>query len=84
MQFNFEHKDIANEWFINSNYLALLAVENELELINIIQQAKLNDICVSVFREEDVDNAITAIALSPGEKTKKLCSRLPLALKTTD
>jgi hypothetical protein len=34
-----------------------------------------------VFREPDINNEITAIAVEPSEKSRKLCSNLPLALK---
>jgi len=80
-QFTAEHPDIDKEWFTNSNYLGLLAARDESELLEIIQKADMYNIKYSVFKEPDVDNAITAIALSPGEKSKRLCSRLPLALK---
>jgi hypothetical protein len=80
-QFTAEHPDIDNEWFLTSNYLGLLAAKDESELLEIVRKAALEDIRYSIFREPDVDNAITAIALEPGEKSKRLCSRLPLALK---
>lgn len=80
-QFTAEHPDIDKEWFLTSNYLGLLAAKDESELLEIIRKAALDDIRYSIFREPDVDNAITAIALEPGEKSKRLCSRLPLALK---
>lgn len=80
-QFVAEHPDIDKEWFENSNYLGLLSAKDELELREIIEKAAQAQIQYSIFREPDVDNAITAIALSPGGKTKRLCSKLPLALK---
>jgi hypothetical protein len=61
--------------------LGLLSVTNEGELKNLIEQATARNIAVSIFREPDVDNQITAIALAPGQESKKLCSRLPLALR---
>ena len=81
IQFKFEHPEISINWFENSNYLGLLSVENEGELIALTEQAKELGISYSIFREPDIDNQITAIALAPGPKSKKLCSRLPLALK---
>jgi peptidyl-tRNA hydrolase PTH2 len=81
IQFKFEHPEISLNWFEKSNYLGLLSVANEGELIALIEQATEKGISFSVFREPDIDNQITAIALAPGPKSKKLCSRLPLALK---
>jgi Peptidyl-tRNA hydrolase PTH2 len=80
-QFTAEHPEIDKLWFEQSNYLGLLSVMNEQELHTLIEQATAHDIRCSVFREPDIDNQITAIALAPGQKTKKLCSRLPLALR---
>jgi len=42
--------------------------------------AKEKEIKFSIFREPDFDDEITAIALEPGRKSKKLCSKLNLAL----
>jgi peptidyl-tRNA hydrolase len=80
-QFTAEHPEIDRIWFEQSNYLGLLSVSNEEELKQLMEQATNNGIHFSVFRESDIDNEITAIALSPGPKSKKLCSRLPLALR---
>jgi hypothetical protein len=80
-QFTAEHPDIDKLWFEKSNYLGLLSVSDEQTLINLIEQAAAHDIRFSIFREPDIDNQITAIALAPGPKSKKLCNRLPLALK---
>jgi hypothetical protein len=81
MQFAFEHPDINKEWFEKSNYLGFLSVPNEYALNELVEKALLLDIKVSVFKEPDIDNQVTAIALAPGVKTKKLCSNLCLALK---
>jgi hypothetical protein len=80
-QFTAEHPEIDRMWFEQSNYLGLLSVSDEKELTNLIELATAHDIRFSIFREPDVDNEITAIALAPGPKAKKLCSRLPLALR---
>lgn len=80
-QFTAEHPEIDKIWFEQSNYLGLLSVKNEEELTQLIEQAAAHGIHHSIFREPDIDNQITAIALSPGPKSKKLCSRLPLALR---
>ena len=81
IQFKFEYPELSKDWYEQSNYLGLLSVTNEQELLQLIEQAATHSIHCSIFREPDIDNQITAIALAPGPKSKKLCSRLPLALK---
>lgn len=80
IQYVFEHPECAKNWFENSNYLGFLSVTNEQELISLAERAAEKDIKFSVFREPDIDNQITAIALEPGNKSKKLCCSLKLAL----
>lgn len=79
-QFTAEHPDVDRAWFEQSNYLGLLSVSNEIELEKLIELASQQDIKFSIFREPDIEDQITAIALAPGPKSKKLCNRLPLAL----
>ena len=81
IQFAFENPDKTKNWYYNSNYIGLLSVDKESDLISIVEKAKEQDIAFSIFREPDLDNEITAVALEAGSKTKKLCSRFPLALK---
>jgi hypothetical protein len=81
IQFVMEHPEIGSVWFGNSNYLGWLSVANEQELCQLIERARQLDIKISVFREPDIDNQITAIALEPGARSKKLCGDLTLALK---
>ena len=76
-----EHKEISVEWYSKSNYLGLLSVRSERDLVELINKACKFGIRCSVFREPDIGDQITSIALEPGPKTKRLCSKLPLALK---
>lgn len=80
-QFTADHPTIDAEWFSRSNYLALLSVANELQLMKLIIDADANGLRWSAFREPDVGGAITAIAIEPGVKAAELCKDLPLALK---
>jgi len=80
-QFTAEHPDRDLEWFRDSNYLALLSVEDERELMRLLVQAKDLGLRASAFREPDVGGAITAIAIEPQTLTAKMCSKLLLALK---
>jgi hypothetical protein len=80
-QFAQEHTDTTFNWMNNSNYICLLAANNERELCRLLEKANSHNIKLSVFREPDIDNQITAIALAPGIKSKKLCNNLKLALR---
>lgn len=81
IQFQYDYPDIAKEWHDNSKYLIYLSVENESELQHLIQKLQKSKIKFSVFRESDIDNQITAIAIEPSDKTRRLVSNLPLMLK---
>lgn len=79
-QFTAEHPEIDVEWFTASNYLALLSVANERELMRLLVIADDHGLRTSAFREPDIDGQITAIAIEPHSKTAKICGHLPLAL----
>lgn len=83
-QFVKDHPDIDQEWFEKSNYLGFLSVQDEHELVKLAESALALGIKFSVFREPDIDDQITAIALEPGNPSKKLCSKLQLGLKEYD
>ncbi len=83
-EFCLQHSDIANSWHKNSNYLAYLSVKDETELLFLIEKAQSRGIAISVFREPDIDNQITAIAVEPSAEAKRLCKNLPCALKEHD
>jgi hypothetical protein len=53
-------------------------VTNEEELQSFIDRAMSKNIKVSVFREPDINNEITAIALEPCNDSKRLTSGLKL------
>ena len=80
IQFAFEQPKIAKEWY-KDPYLAVLSTQDENSLKQLISKAKEKGIKVSIFREPDIGNAITAIALEPSDATRRLTSSLPLALK---
>lgn len=80
IQFIFEHPETSQAWF-KDPYLVQLSVENEEALIRLMYKLEKSQIKFSVFREPDLDNQITAIAIEPSEKTRRLISHLPLMLK---
>jgi len=82
-QFTEEHPEIDKQWFKSSNYIVLLSVENEEALENLIAIASIKNVRLAIFREPDIGDQITAIAFEPGEQSRRLCSRLKLALNET-
>ncbi len=81
IQFGKDHKDINDAWRDQSNFLAWLSVDDEPALYELLADAVRKHIKFAIWREEDMDNQITAIALEPGKKTSELCKRFDLALK---
>lgn len=81
IEFIFQYPEESLTWHFKSNHLACLSVNNESCLLELIEKLKISNIKYSIFKEPDIDNEITAIAIEPNEKLKKLCSNLPLALK---
>ncbi len=72
------HPDIDKEWYKSSNYLALLSVENEKDLLSLLERAEKRNILCSYFREPDLDDEITAIVLEPGLDSRRLTSHIKL------
>lgn len=81
INFQHEHPEYAKNWYDKSNYIGFLSVLNQDQLIDLINKIKYLDIKFSIFREPDIDNQITAIAIAPGNLSRKICSNLKLALK---
>jgi hypothetical protein len=78
--FIIEHPEVSNLWY-KDQYLAQLSVENEEELYSLISKLEKNHLRFVVFREPDIENQITAIAIEPSDKTRRLTSSMPLMLK---
>jgi hypothetical protein len=81
IDFQHQHPEIARQWNNYSNYLIILSVKNEEQLALYLEKFKFYDIKVTAFREPDIGDQLTAIAIAPGEETRKLTSKLPLSLK---
>ena len=81
VEFSLEYSNIYKEWHDVSNYICLLSC-NSLNCLNeLLEKLKQNNIKHSCFYEPDLNNMLTAIAIEPGIKTKKLLSNIPLAFK---
>ena len=77
--FSSHYPDIDRRWYATSNNLVVLGAPDETNLAEIVGRAKEAEIPVSVFREPDFNDSITAIALAP--EGARLVSTLPLALR---
>lgn len=75
--FSEEHPAEDRAWYENSNNLVLLQVPDEEALLELRERA--NGTPTSLFREPDVDDEATALAIAPSGR--KLISNLPLMLK---
>lgn len=79
--FIFQNPELAKAWSEQSDFLALLSVRDEKALELLRHLCIQHDILLADFREPDIGNELTAIALEPCEAAEKLTARLPLALK---
>jgi|SRR5882757_1530283 len=80
-QFFVDWPSMARAWFQVSNFLVVVAVPDELALAELATVSIEEGIVRSVFREPDLGNTITAVALEPGSTAQRLCAQLPLALR---
>jgi hypothetical protein len=79
IDFIFEHPTRAGPWH-NSNYLEQRVCSNEKELRLLIRKCEELGLAYTVFREPDIGNQITAIAIEPSKETEKLVRKLPRLL----
>lgn len=80
LDFAVRYPEEIKEWNLNSNYLIMLQVKDEEELLDFLYRANSLGIKTVGFNEPDIGNELTAIALEPGEQSRLLCSGLRLAL----
>ena len=69
------------QWHSSSNYLACLSVKDEESLQALVSKLLSENIKHIAFRESDLGNQITAIAIEPSTMTRKICSSFQLALR---
>lgn len=75
------HPAVEKLWFEQSNTLALLIVPDEQGLCRLLRRAADRGIRTAIFREPDIADQLTAIALEPSPEVRRLCRGLSLALK---
>lgn len=70
----------AFRWMDQSNHICVLAVDHWRELIMLKSEAEIAGLKCILFREPDLDNEITAIAIEAHPEASRLVERLELAL----
>lgn len=81
MEFAAQYPTEFSEWHKKSNSIIILNCQSERKLIEFSQKLRDKNIKFSEFREPDIGDELTAIAICPGPEIKRLCSGLPLAGK---
>jgi len=61
--------------------LVQLAAKDEAELKAIVRKVEAEQLRYCIFREPDLNNRITAVAIEPSEATQCIVSSIPLMLK---
>lgn len=82
IQFIYDHPEIAKQWYNVSNYLVLLSVKNQKELLDLVDIFNQRGIHISKFYEPDLGDELTSIAIEPTSRARRLVNSLPLLLKT--
>ena len=83
-QFAEAHPETEREWFESSNTLAVLSVPDVEALLAIRCRAEILGLRFSLFREPDLRDEPTALALEPSRFSRRLCHNLRLALSQAD
>ncbi len=79
--FAYDHPDIFKQWKQESNSIITLAVKDEQSLIDICNKLQSVTPYITSFREPDIDNQMTAIAIYGTPEIRKMLCNIPLALK---
>lgn len=79
-QFVHEHPEVEKNWFDKSNTIVCLNVDNLEALLGYTYLAVENGLRVSLFKEPDLNDEATAIAIEPSFRASEICKDLPLAL----
>lgn len=77
----FRYPKEALEWHRVSNTLVNVCVKTEFDLLNLEDLLTEKGMKFVSFREPDIGDELTAIAIIPCDEAKKVCSGMPLALK---
>jgi peptidyl-tRNA hydrolase len=67
------------DWHRHSQYLVIVSVPDEVELMRLGLEASRRKIRTSWWHEPDLDDDLTAIVFEPTLASARLCANLPLA-----
>lgn len=70
-----------DSWYRESTYLVLLATPDEEALNEILLTVDFDALTFSAWREPDMGDALTAIAIAPSPIASKILANLPLTLR---
>lgn len=79
LHFADENPDLTKKWMKFSDFICVLHIDNEKELLQLARKAKIKGIICAMFHEPDLDDSLTAVCLEPGQHSKSLCKHLRLA-----
>ena len=79
--FAVKYPKLVEVWDKISKYLVCVSAKDEDELKKLALKCEARGLRFFVFKEPDLDNQVTAIAIEPSEMTQKLISNYPLTLK---
>lgn len=81
-QFYDEHPAVTREWIKTSNFIVIVNVESETQLLDLLADARMGrNLVASAVNEPDLGDEYTAIAIEPGQSAAELCASLPLCLR---
>lgn len=78
VEFCLKHSSHILNWHSHSNYVAVLSVPNEIELMRLLIEAKDANVAYSAFKEPDLEYEYTAIALESSKASRALTEKLSL------
>ena len=73
-----DHPDIDRRWYEESNTIVLLEASGEMAIIGLWEKMRCSGVECSMFREPDLDDVMTAIAIAPAGH--RHLRNLPLAM----
>lgn len=82
-EFAERYPEIEGQWYRESNAICFLVVPSGAELLELLEKAESEDIKYAPFHEEDLDNALTAVAFAPSLASRRLLAQIPLAFRKT-